>query len=277
MRLIVTSQQDRAGVNIYQTLARGFGFTASGEFEGKPVYKRAVGEEIWLIATAQLSTMASHLDEHFDPEYYVVASRHRSEGGGKILTVHAPGNLGERAQAGGRPKELAYANPEAMKVALRELKAAVGEKGLAYQVAMEATHHGPTELRRPVLFVEVGSGPEEWEDPRAVEAVGAAALKAAENREAFPRAIGIGGKHYAPIHTKFALESAVAIGHVIPEYALDALDPAILAHAVARSKAAFGLLDWKGMRREQREKVLSMASSLELELKRGRDLLKENI
>lgn len=269
MRLIVTSQQDIAGANIYNELAKNFGFAAEGEFEGRPILKRG---EVWAIATEKRQTEAEHLDEFFDAEYYVFASRHRSESGARTLTVHVTGNLTSRALVGGKPKQLAYCNPSAMKAASQELQRAAQEMRLDYKVSMEATHHGPTGLKKPLLFVEVGSTEEEWNDARAVSAVASAALLAAENQRAFQSAVGIGGTHYAPRHTSVMLESSIAIGHIIPSYAIDEIDKDVFAQAVEKSKASFGFLDWKGMKKEQRDKVIALAAELNLKLKRGRDL-----
>ncbi|MBI5253228.1 MAG: hypothetical protein HY930_02350 [Euryarchaeota archaeon] len=266
MRLIVTSQQDVAGTNVYNELARNFGFAAEGEFEGRAILKRG---EVWAIATDKKQTEAEHLDVLFDAEYYVFASRHRSESRTKTLTVHVTGNLTSQALVGGKPRQLAWCNPSAMKVALQELQRA---KLQDYKVSMEATHHGPTGLKKPVLFVEVGSTETEWNDAEAVRAVASAALAAAENRKEYESAIGIGGSHYAPRHTSAMLESSIAIGHIIPSYAIDEIDVDVLAQAVEKSSASFGFLDWKGMKKEQRDKVIALAAELNLKLKRGRDL-----
>jgi D-aminoacyl-tRNA deacylase len=269
MRLIVTSQRDIAGRNIYAELASGYGFIAEGEFEGKAVYKRG---DVWLIATREPQVKASHLDAFFDPEYYVFASRHRSASEKKTLTVHTPGNFTLEAELGGHGRELAISEPSAVKAALRELQKQKERLGLSYAVSLEATHHGPTELKKPVLFVEVGSTEKEWRDQQAVKAVAKAALAAAENQTSFDAGIGIGGNHYAPIHTKAVLETSIALGHVIPSYAIDSLGYEIFREAVVKSKASFGFLDWKGMRKNQRDRVLSLAEKLSLPLKRGRDL-----
>lgn len=269
MRLIVTSQKDIAGRNIYRELASGHGFRVRGDFEGKPIYERG---NVWLIATRKSQVRASHLDAFFDPDYYVFASRHRSTSEKKTLTVHTPGNLTGEAELGGRAGELAFSEPSAVKAALKELQRARDERRLGYAVSLEATHHGPSELRRPVLFVEVGSTPREWRDKEAVRAVARAALKAAENRVRYEAGIGIGGNHYAPLHSRAVLETEIALGHIIPSYAIDDIGYDTFKEAVEKSGAAFGFLDWKGMRKAQREKIVSMAGEINLPLKRGRDL-----
>lgn len=272
MRLIVTSQKDIAGSNIYRELASGYGFVEDREFEGRPVYKR---KDIWLIATRESQVKASHLDAFFDPEYYVFASRHRSTSGKRTLTVHTPGNFSPNAELGGRGRELAISEPGAVKAALMMLQKVKEHLGLSYEVSLEATHHGPTELKKPVLFVEVGSTEKEWRDKQAVKAVARAALAAAGNQRSYDSGVGIGGNHYAPIHSKAVLQTSIALGHVIPSYALDVIEQEIFKEAVVKSKASFGFLDWKGMKKNQRDKVLSLAEELGLPLKRGRDLRKD--
>ncbi|MFQ5974792.1 MAG: D-aminoacyl-tRNA deacylase [Candidatus Hydrothermarchaeales archaeon] len=268
MKVIVTSQKDIAGVNVYTDLVGNFDFKEEAFFEGKPTYKR---KNVLLISTGKGQVFANHLDNYFDADYYVFASRHKSASGEKTLTVHVPGNLTNEAKVGGRPKDLAYCNADAMKVALMELKKERDELGLDYKVSLEVTHHGPSELKKPVIFVEVGGSQVEWNDENAVRAVARASLKAAENVEVFKKGIGIGGGHYAPRHTMLVLESQVAIGHIIPSYAIDSIDKIIFAEAVRKTDAAFGFLDWKGMKKEQREKVLSLSKMCNLEVKRGRD------
>ncbi len=266
MRLIVTSQQDIAGRNIFALLEEKLGFRRDGEFEGKPVLKRG---DVLAIATEKKQVEAEHLDEHFSPEYYVFATRHRSESGIKTLTVHVPGNLTSHAKVGGKPFEIAWCNASAMKIALQELHRQNQELSLGYQVSLEATHHGPTSLKKPVLFVEVGSTEEQWQDRKACLAVAKAALKAAQSRERFVSAVGAGGNHYAPRHTQVVLSSDYAIGHIIPSYAIPEITEEMLQQAVEKTQAEFVYLDWKGMKKAEREKILELCRQIGIEVKKG--------
>lgn len=266
MRLIVTSQQDAAGRNIFALLEEKLGFRRAGEFEGMPVLKHG---DVLAIATSKKQVEAEHLDEHFSPEYYVFATRHRSESGIKTLTVHVPGNLTSQAKVGGKPFEIAWCNASAMKVALQELHRQNQELSLGYQVSLEATHHGPTSLKKPVLFVEVGSTEEQWQDKRACLAVAKAALKAAQNKLKFTPAVGAGGNHYAPRHTQVVLSSEYAIGHIIPSYAIPEITKEMLQQAIEKTQAEFVYLDWKGMKKPERDKILELCSQVGIEVKKG--------
>ncbi len=274
MRIIVTSQQDIAGRNIYNTLVREFGFKECGEFEDMPIYKK---DNILLVSTKKKLIEAEHLDDHFkhyNPSYYVFGSRHRSRSNERTLTVHVPGNLTEEAILGGKPKSIAYCNADAMKVALIELKKAKEEYNLNYNVSLEATHHGPTELKTPVLFVEVGSDEEAWNDMLAVKAVARACLRAAENIETFKKGIGIGGNHYAPRHTEVVLNTSFAIGHIIPSYAIDNVDEEIIKQAIEKTGAEFIFIDYKSLNSKQMRKIKDFAKKYGIKIFKERDLKK---
>ncbi len=271
MRLIVTSQRDAAGRRMFEMLPE-YGFSPAGEeFEGMPVLRRG---ELLAISTERELVRAEHLDRHFpDAELYVFASRHRARSELRTLSVHVTGNLGREALVGGEPCSVAIAAPGAMRVALLELERHRRERSLDYQVCLEATHHGPTELEKPLLFVEVGPGEEEWRDRRALRAVVEAALKAAACRESFPCCLGAGGSHYAPRHTELVLQSEVAVGHIIPSYAIPELEFEVFRLAVERCGAEAVHLDWKGMKAEERRKVLEMCERLGIPAGRRRQVL----
>ena len=95
----------------------------------------------------------------------IFASKHRSKEEINSLTVHCTGNPSEEARLGGRPKELAVSSPAAMKSILTEMKRLAEEKGLKYDVTLEVTHHGPTELSIPSLYAEIGSTETAMERP----------------------------------------------------------------------------------------------------------------
>jgi D-aminoacyl-tRNA deacylase len=190
-----------------------------------------------------------------DPDLLVFASKHSGETG-RLLTAHHTGNFGP-ADHGGADNALAQACPNAHARVLDALAAHAPE---GYDVGMECTHHGPTDVGAPSMFVEVGSSDAEWADPAAAEAVARAILdlegvpphREPEDGDDWSRRqlVGVGGGHYAPRFERVARETDWAFGHVAADWGLDALGdldaPAgrdVLREAFEASRAAYALVD----------------------------------
>ena len=149
------------------------------------------------------------LDRSVPAELIIFLSRHTSLDPVPVLTTHVTGNIG-KAELGGRPGSLAMAAPAWMHAVLRGLSRYAPP---GYRVSYEVTHHGPSELTTPSLFVEIGSTEKEWTDEQAGEAVARAVLEALP-QDTIP-VVGIGGTHYARRETEIALQSRAAFGHIV--------------------------------------------------------------
>ena len=190
--------------------------------------------------------------EAFDePELVVFASRHSGETG-PLLTAHHTGNFGP-AEFGGEDNALARACPNAHAAVLDSLAAHAPE---GYDVGMECTHHGPTDVGAPSMFVEVGSDEPQWVDEEAARAVARAILdlrgvspdRPARNGDDRRRhLVGLGGGHYAPRFERVCRETDWAIGHIAADWGLEAIDDAdrdrVLRRAFEQSAAAYALVD----------------------------------
>ena len=180
-----------------------------------------------------------------DPDLLAFVSRHAGETG-PLLTAHFTGNVGP-AEYGGADGELARAAPNAGDRALASLREHAPE---GYDVAMECTHHGPSGVGAPSLFVEVGSAEPQWRDPDAAGAVARAALDLAGAPPGAERTVvGFGGGHYAPRFSRIAQETDWAVGHVAADWGLDALsnagidDRSVIEQAFERSGATRAAID----------------------------------
>ncbi|OPY25962.1 MAG: Cell division protein FtsZ 1 [Methanocella sp. PtaU1.Bin125] len=190
------------------------------------------------------------------PGRLIFASKHRSKDGRKTLTVHHTGNFGE-GRFGGRPKELATAAPRIALSLLKSLKASV----TSYAVSYEATHHGPSDILTPSVYVEIGSTEAEWRDRAAGELVAKAILDVREDPDAEVY-VGLGGNHYAPRQTALALEANVAFGHIVADHAIPLLDPSLLRMACERSGSKLVYVDRKSIPAGERKRVEEMLASL---------------
>jgi D-aminoacyl-tRNA deacylase len=198
----------------------------------------------------------------------IFASRHRSKEEINSLTVHCTGNPSEEARIGGHPKELAVSSPPAMKSILTEMKRLAEEKGLKYNITLEVTHHGPTELSIPSLYAEIGSTETQWKDPEAGEVVAKAILTVSLDK--VPVAIGFGGGHYAMRQTGLLFETKISFGHNFPKHQLEHVDEALIKQAVEKSSADFAYFDRKSMKSEDRKRISEILDKL------GLSVLKES-
>ena len=262
--LIVASKKDSAALNIAEKLISNYGFKK----ENENLYK---GEKELLAFIEEDSLYSENLDNIFNPEAIIFASRHSAETGKPTLTVHAPGNLSLEAIYGGKPEELAIADPKRMKAALLTLKMKRDELNLFdFDVSLEATHHGPTSMNCPVLFVEIGSSTEEWVNPKAGLAVAEAVIAACRKTIEGENCIGFGGGHYARKHTKVVFESNLAVGHIFPKFFFEKtnFNTQIIRKAFEKTvkPCRKALIDWKGMRSLERNKLIDFLSTINVEI-----------
>ena len=269
MKVVMSTKVDLASMNIKEKLVENFGFSETDAlFDGNPVFRRG---DVLLLTTNEEMIYYDNLDAAIEtqlgikPELIVFASRHASKAKMPALTTHVTGNWG-KAMYGGKDRSLAIAHPTAMKLALLKLNEL---NDLGWTVCYEATHHGPSELNVPSLFIEIGSGEEEWVNDRAGEILAETIVHVLENagkKHEFKPALGIGGGHYAPKQTKRALEGELAFGHILPKYA-QPVDEAMLTKAIERTLGGVEVIyvDWKGTKGEMRRKARDLAEKLDLE------------
>jgi D-aminoacyl-tRNA deacylase len=256
---VVVSRADDASTHIGEHLRDVVDFETTvddtrPDGEGGGTVYRAEGIEV-----REFDGWHLHLDrpaEAFDdPSLVVFASRHSGETG-PLLTAHHPGNFGP-ADHGGEDNAVARACPNAH---ARVLDALAEHAPAGYEVGMEVTHHGPTDVGAPAMFVEVGSGPEEWADPDAARAVALAICdlrgvapdrpSADGSDETRRHLVGLGGGHYAPRFERVVRETDWAVGHIGADWGLDAMAEydeetrrSTLDAAAATSRAAYALVD----------------------------------
>ena len=254
---IVVSTEDRASEHIFEQLLDVTDWTTSRDESRSPgegggdVYRTNGFEmrvfEEWHL---ELDGVAAAFD---DPDLIVFASRHSGETG-PLLTAHHTGNFGP-AEYGGAYRDLARAAPNAHS---HVLDALAEHAPAGYEVGMECTHHGPTDVGVPSMFVEVGSGPDQWDDPDAAEAAARAildlrgtapdAVREDGGGSARRHLVGFDGNHYVPRFERVVRETDWAVGHVAADWGLEELgDPLdnedVLRTAFEESRAEYALID----------------------------------
>ena len=262
--VILASTTDLASKTLASALVESQGFASTGvKLLGNVVYQK----ESYLLARFEGAIVTPpSLDEYFNPQAYIFLSRHSAESGIASLTAHTTGNFSEEAKFGGAGRELGKADPGLLKnylVALWGHRAEVS----GYEITMEATHHGPTSLQKPILFVELGSTEEYWGDAKAARVVAKALMESLSQKRVWDKtALGFGGTHYSEKFTKLLLEEDVAMSYVAPKYALGQIDEGMMGQMLQRtaSPVRYAALDWKGLG-PHKEKIVGLVKQFGLE------------
>jgi D-aminoacyl-tRNA deacylase len=252
---IVVSRADYASVNIGEQLLDQVAWTereddSRPDAEGGGTYYRHGAFEL-----REFEGLHIELDDPAPafadadgtlPNLLVFVSRHAGDTGA-LLTGHFTGNFGD-AEYGGSDWELAETAPSALSAYIGALAAHAPE---SYEVAVECTHHGPTDVSCPSMFAELGSGDEQWDDPAGARAVAQAVLSlrgVAPNRDR--QVVGLGGGHYAPRFGRIVRETPWAVGHIGSDWQLAELDSldtdaarAVLDQAFTKSHTEYALVD----------------------------------
>ncbi len=272
---IIASSKDPAGVNIRNSLIELFGFERIGEkFDNNDVFQHDKIEnkniKIYLINSELI--FSENIDKKIDADVFIFASKHRSKENTKSFAVHPIGNWG-KAEFGGEERKLCISSAILLKSMFIELNNAA--KGSAYEITLEATHHGPY-IDKPAVFIEIGSTEKEWNDTKNGEIIAKAIIGSLKNQnERCKTAIGLGGPHYCSNFNKIVLRTDIAISHICPKYHLDKLNEDLIRQAMEKTqeKVDFILLDWKGLGAEK-QRIIEMLKNFNIEVKRAEQVLK---
>ena len=262
--VIVATTSDLASRTLSEAVIRDQGFDSTGiSLLGKPVYQKG---SLLLAHFEGPIVSPPDLDSYFNPQAYVFLSRHSAESGIASLTAHTTGNFSGEAKFGGAGGELGRGDAGLLKdymMALWRRKEAVSD----YQITLEATHHGPTSLSKPVLFVELGSTEKQWGDREAAKIVAESLIDALTHRQVWGKvAIGFGGTHYSEKFNEVVTTGGIAVSFIAPKYALDHVDERMVGQMIQRSTAPvkYALLDWKGLG-PHKDKIAKLVSQFGLE------------
>ena len=257
MQLLVAYRDDPAGSNMANFISQDM--KKDGEiFRGKYF-------DLLVIQTPAIS--ADWLEEKYSYDGFVFLSKHAAESGVLALTCHSTGNFSD-AKFGGNNRQVAIPHPQLQKSYLQKLWQKRNDFS-EFQITIEATHHGPTNLNKPTIFIEIGTTEKQWND---ISLCGKVAKNVVEvmkgEMTSHPVAICFGGTHYPERFTKQLLDGKFALGTVIPKHALDFLDEKLFNHILDRNSIAkTALLDWGGLG-QNKQKVVDLLEKTDLEVVR---------
>ena len=255
MDLLVAYKNDPAGNNMAKFLSQDLE-KMNGVFRG---------EKFDVLITTSPVISADWLEKKFDYDGYVFLSKHAAESGTLALTCHSTGNF-DVAKFGGNSQQVAIPFPSFQKTYLQNLwKNRTGFPD--FQITIEATHHGPTDLNKPSIFIEIGTTQKQWNDVELCNSIAQIVKKTFENPlQQFPFAVCFGGTHYSQKFTNEIIKGKFALGTVIPKHALEFLKESLFQHIIERNIGAqVALLDWNSLGKNK-QKVVELLSTTKLKV-----------
>ena len=255
MDLLVAYKNDPAGHNMAKFISQNMNYDGD-------VYR---GKNFDLIEIDSPAISADWLDKKYEYDGFIFLSKHAAESGTLALTCHSTGNFDE-AKFGGNQKELAIPYPDLQKRYMQKLWDN-HESFSDFEITIEATHHGPTHLKKPSIFVEIGTTELQWNDETLCSSVAQLVVNTLEKPHGIsPFAICFGGTHYSEKFTKELLFGKYALGTVMPKHALNFLTPDLFEHLLTQNNGVqAALLDWKSLGK-YKQTLIDLLSTTKLEI-----------
>lgn len=272
--VILTTKQNICGVIIRKILLKHWDFVETNEiFDGTPIYEF---KNIRLVYSEKDVIDANHSDV-LEADLLLYGSRHKSEANKPSLLTHVTGNLSEDNSHGGNPLELSFASTRAIRESYLGL---VEEKELLeltdFDVTVEATHHGPTSLKTPLVFIEVGSTETEYKNEKAVLAVAKTIMNICLNKEEkiIKPSICFGGGHYATRFDELMEVTPVAVGHILPKYRKPNLTVQIVEQMIEKTveKVEWAIIDRSSLNADQIQIIKDGCSKYGVEVVKAKDI-----
>lgn len=262
--VVVASMTDPASINIAESL---MGLAAWDDEDGlchrfKNYRLVILSEKLITLRGTEESLKGMGLS----PKLLVFASRHQAKDGTSRLCGHFTGNCGE-AVMGGTSRKLATAAPGALKSFILNLQ---NEHIEGFEITVEATHHGPTDLSTPSFFAEIGSTEAEWSNPVAGNAVARSILGLEDLL--VPAFLGFGGGHYVNRQNRLLLDTKIAFGHLFSNYQAEDLDFEMVEEAARKSGALGAYLDRKSLRSAEKKRISQALDEIGIEMMNERDI-----
>ncbi|UCC18257.1 MAG: D-aminoacyl-tRNA deacylase [Promethearchaeota archaeon] len=219
-------------------------------------------------------------ESELKPDYLIFASRHTSKTTRPSFLVHTTGNWSKDPNFGGEPRELSRASALLHKAGFLSLIEQEFPNTLTnFSLDIEITHHGPTKLEKPLVFMELGSSKTEWKIEEAGELLANTIIKAINKFVKLKRdsnqeiGLGFGGTHYAPNYRRVIINSNIALSFICPKYHIQELDKEIIRKMINNTseQVDYFIIDWKGTNSEDKKHLIPLLEEFEIPIKKTKD------
>ena len=208
-----------------------------------------------------------NIEDIEDSDRFVFLSRHVSQSKKPTLTSHFLGNPSNEAPYGGEKMQIAATCPELMKNYMINLYKQKNSL-LNYEISLEATHHGPTSISKPCIFIEIGSEIKQWQDENAAEIVIKSVINSIENQIDVKKVgIGLGGPHYSKKFTELLINTEYAIAGYISRHYIKYFNQELLFQILNKCEQTveYVIIDKKGLGKEKK-RIINLLKENELEI-----------
>lgn len=220
------------------------------------------------------------IDTKLKPDILIFASRHTSKTARPAFLIHSTGNWGSNSDFGGKPRDLSKTSALFHKAGFVSLKDQITLiDNPSFSLDIEVTHHGPTTLDIPLIFIELGSSKKEW----IIDEVGELVANAIVNsifkylilKEDKKQQVGLGfgGTHYAPNFNRLITNNDVAMSFICPKYYVQDLDEKLVELMINNTleKVDYFIIDWKGTNSDDKKHLIPLLEKFEIPIKKSKN------
>jgi len=202
-----------------------------------------------------------------------------SEASRPSFLIHTTGNWDDKADFGGLPSDLSITSALLLKAGFVSLTENAKMAQLVdFTSDVEVTHHGPTILEKAMVFMELGSSKEEWNNKLAAKVVADGIIDTIIKYETFlgkkiKIALGFGGTHYAPNFGRILLSDDIAFSFICPKYYIMELDESKIKLMINNTieKVDCFVIDWKGINSEGKKHLIPLLERFDLPIFKTKD------
>jgi len=284
--MIITSTEDKASMNIREKFldSKVYNFEETNfTWHENPVFKlktKFTENEVMLGLTKDPLIFLNDLKldkSELNPDLLIFASRHTSKTTRPAFLVHTTGNWTEDVNFGGESQDLSKTSALLHKAGFFSLIEQDFPPQLEkFSIDIEVTHHGPTRLEKPLIFMELGSKKEEWIISEAGELLAKVIIntifKYLELKEEKSDIIGLGfgGAHYAPNFHRLLRNKNVAMSFICPKYYIQQLNKDLIKKMIRNTleKIDYFIIDWKGTNSDDKKYLIPLLEEFEIPIKK---------
>jgi len=251
----------------------------NSSYEGK--YDKFLKEnQIFLGLTTEPLILLEKLkisETNLTPDLIIFASRHRSKTARPAFLVHSTGNWGKNADFGGNPQELSKTSALLHKAGFESLRVQIDNFTIPdFSLDMEVTHHGPTTLDIPLIFMELGSSKQEWLIKEAGKLAGNAIVNTVFKYLDFVEektqqvGLGFGGTHYAPNFNRLITNNNIALSFICPKYYIQELNENLIRMMIDNTleKIDYFVVDWKGTNSQDKKHLIPLLEKFNIPIRK---------